>query len=159
MKNRIIPISNEIFIDTKKIKFKPILSSGPGGQNINKNSTAVLLQYSLLSKDLPYWFLKKIKIKYRKKISNNNTIFLKVNNSKSQIMNKKEAINRLIEIFKDSSQIKEKRKKTIVPFRTKIHRLNQKKIHSIKKKVEDLQELMIKVFHINSLKLILVNHN
>ena len=42
-----IYISKNIYIDESAIKFKGIRSSKPGGQNVNKVSSGIHLQYDL----------------------------------------------------------------------------------------------------------------
>ena len=42
-----IYISKNIYIDDSKIKFKGIRSPKPGGQNVNKVSSGIHLQYDL----------------------------------------------------------------------------------------------------------------
>ena len=42
-----LKINENIIIKRKEIKYRAIKSSGPGGQNINKNSTAVCLYFDI----------------------------------------------------------------------------------------------------------------
>ena len=42
-----IPVTRDISIDEKEMKLEFIRSSGPGGQNVNKVSTAVLLRFDV----------------------------------------------------------------------------------------------------------------
>ena len=44
-----IRINDNLSISIKEINFKMTKSSGPGGQNINKNSTAVTLEFDILN--------------------------------------------------------------------------------------------------------------
>ena len=75
-------------------------SSGPGGQNINKNSTAVTLEFDILNSiSLP----KKIKqILFNTShsyLTKTGKIIINANNHKSQHRNKTEAISRFITYF------------------------------------------------------------
>ena len=49
-----IRISNSISIDERDISESFIRASGPGGQNVNKVSTAVELRYDVTNAILPY---------------------------------------------------------------------------------------------------------
>ena len=42
-----IEIDKDIILFDEKIKFQAIRSSGPGGQHVNKVSTAIILKYDL----------------------------------------------------------------------------------------------------------------
>ena len=55
-----IYISKNIYIDDSTIKFKGIRSSKPGGQNVNKVSSGIHLQYDLNGYKYPDWFMKNI---------------------------------------------------------------------------------------------------
>ncbi len=141
MKKEIIQINDKIMINVNDITFKPVFSSGPGGQNINKNATAILLQYNLAQHNFPQWLINKIKMHHIKKISKNNIITIKSKSYKSQIKNKKEALKRLITIFKQSVDLPKKRKTTSIPAKEKIKRLKQKNIQSKKKELRKTPKL------------------
>jgi len=141
MKKKIIQINDKIMINVNDITFKPVFSSGPGGQNINKNATAILLQYNLAQHNFPQWLINKIKMHHTKIISKNNIITIKAKSYKSQIKNKKEALKRLITIFKQSVDLPKKRKTTSIPAKEKIKRLKQKNIQSKKKELRKTPKL------------------
>ena len=131
------------YIKNNKIKYYPMKSSGSGGQKINKVSTAILLKYEIRDQDYPKWFIKNLKEKFGNRISRENVLIIKSNSSRYQKINKKSCLKKLIEIFHTSSIVPKKRKKTIIPLRSKIKRLRDKKNISKKKslrmapKIED----------------------
>ena len=120
-------IHHKIKINEDKIKYKPILSSGSGGQNVNKVATAIMLKYDLKIHGYPTWFLSRIKNIYGNKISNDNIITIKSNRYRSQKLNRREAFNKLIEIFKESAKILKPRKKTRPSKKQTLKRLTEKK--------------------------------
>ncbi len=129
-----IEIDKGIKLFDKKIKFQAIRSNGPGGQNVNKVSTAIILKYNLNVHNYPKWFLKSIKINANNaQISNKNIITIKSNRFRSQLKNKRDATNRLISLLKISSKRKKVRKVTIPTKRSIEARLLRKKINSKKK--------------------------
>ena len=136
-------LGNNIYINDSRIKYYPIKSSGSGGQNINKVSTAILLKYEIRDQDYPRWFIKNLKEKFGNRISKENILIIKSNSSRYQKINKKSCLKKLIGIFRASSITPKKREKTIIPLRSKIKRLKDKKHTSEKKnlrmvpKIED----------------------
>ena len=129
-----IDIANGIKIFDKKIKYQAIRSNGPGGQHVNKVSTAIILKYNLNVHNYPEWFLKSIKINANNaQLSNKNIITIKSNRFRSQLKNKRDATNRLISLLKRSSKRKKSRKKTLPTKKSIETRLLKKKINSKKK--------------------------
>jgi ribosome-associated protein len=130
----LIDIANGIKLFDKKIEYQAIRSNGPGGQHVNKVSTAIILKYDLNVHNYPEWFLKSIKINANNaQLSNKNIITIKSNRFRSQLKNKREATDRLISLLKRSSKRKRSRKKTLPTKKSIETRLLRKKINSKKK--------------------------
>ena len=129
-----INIANGIKLFDKKIEYQAIRSNGPGGQHVNKVSTAIILKYNLNVHNYPEWFLNSIKINAKNaQLSSKNIITIKSNRFRSQLKNKRDATNRLISLLKVSSK-REKVRKTTIPTKRSIEiRLLRKKINSQKK--------------------------
>ena len=129
-----IDIGNGIRLFDTKIEFQAIRSNGPGGQNVNKVSTAIILKYNLNIHNYPEWFLKSIKINANNaQLSSKNIITIKSNRFRSQLKNKRDATNRLISLLKISSKKKKSRKKTLPTKKSIATRLLRKKKNSKKK--------------------------
>ncbi len=129
-----IDIADGIKLFDKKIEYQAIRSNGPGGQHVNKVSTAIILKYNLNVHNYPGWFLKSIKINANNaQLSNKNIITIKSNRFRSQLKNKRDATNRLISLLKRSSIRKKSRKKTLPTKKSIETRLLRKKINSKKK--------------------------
>ena len=115
-----IEIDRGIILFDKKIEYQAIRSNGPGGQHVNKVSTAIILKYNLNVHNYPEWFLKSIKLNAKNvQLSSKNIITIKSNRFRSQLKNKRDATNRLISLLKVSSKRKKVRKRTI-PTKTSI---------------------------------------
>ena len=128
-----IHITDSIMINDEKIDFKSVRSSGPGGQHLNKVSTAILLKYNVLTQNYPSWFITQLKLNAGSQFSKNGVIILKAQSHRSQARNKDDAITRLIQLFKQSAIRPIKRIKTIPPKSVNQNRLNLKKLQSKKK--------------------------
>ncbi len=129
-----IEIDKDIILFDEKIVFNAIRSSGPGGQHVNKVSTAIILKYDLKMHNYPEWFLESIKINSNSsQLSSDNVITIKSTKFRSQLKNKKDAIGRLIALLKRSSKKKKVRKKTLPTKKSIETRLSNKKKNSKKK--------------------------
>ena len=131
-----LKINENIAIEKKELKYRSLKSSGPGGQNINKNSTAISLHFDVLnSRSLSNEIKYKLLHKPNKYVTKSGKIIIKVKTYKSQIKNKSEAILRLITYMKNSMGIKKKRIKTLPKISSIKKRLNDKRKNSIKKEL------------------------
>ncbi len=129
-----IEIDKGIKLFDKKIEYQAIRSNGPGGQHVNKVSTAIILKYNLNVHNYPEWFLKSIKMNAKNaQLSSKNIITIKSNRFRSQLKNKRDATNRLISLLKISSKREKVRKRTIPTKRSIEIRLLRKKVNSQKK--------------------------
>ena len=129
-----IVINEKIKIFENKIKFQAIRSGGPGGQHVNKVSTAIILKYDLTEHEYPDWFLKALKRNTsHTQLSNQKVITIRSSNYRSQKRNKEESINKLIKIFIKSCKPLKTRIKTRPTISSKEKRLLAKKINSKKK--------------------------
>ena len=131
-----LKINEKILIRSKELKYRSIKSSGPGGQNINKNSTAISLQFDIAnSMSLSIDIKDKLLNKPNKYLTKSGKIIIKVNTYKSQNKNKSEAIARLIIYFKNALAHKKNRIKTS-PKKSSIEkRLDDKRKNSFKKRL------------------------
>jgi ribosome-associated protein len=129
-----IKINDNLSISSKEINFKMTKSSGPGGQNINKNSTAVTLEFDILNSiSLPKKIKQILFDTSHSYLTKTGKIIIKANNYKSQHRNKTEAVSRFITYFNNVLMTKKKRIDT-KPTKSSIEkRLNEKRKKSLKK--------------------------
>ena len=129
-----IKINDNLSISNKEINFKMTKSSGPGGQNINKNSTAVTLEFDILNSiSLPKKIKQILFDTSHSYLTKSGKIIIKASNYKSQHKNKTEAVSRFITYFNNVLMTKKKRIDT-KPTKSSIEkRLNEKRKKSLKK--------------------------
>ena len=90
-----------IKIKESELHFSYVRSSGPGGQHVNKVSTAVQLKYNVTNSDIPEDVKQRFIDSYNKRISKNGFLTIIAQSFKSQKKNKDDAINRLEKLFSD----------------------------------------------------------
>jgi len=90
-----------IKIKETELHFSYVRSSGPGGQHVNKVSTAVQLKYNVTNSDIPEDVKQRFIDSYNKRISKNGFLTIIAQSFKSQKKNKDDAINRLEKLFSD----------------------------------------------------------
>ncbi|MCP5382911.1 MAG: aminoacyl-tRNA hydrolase [Kordiimonadaceae bacterium] len=128
-------ISNTLKIDESDIEVRFIRSPGPGGQHVNKVESAVQIRFNAMENkainEAMYMRLKRIS---GQRMTSDGIIILTANSSRSQIRNRDEAIQRLVQILKEASIIPKKRKRTQPTLASKTRRIdNKKKKGSLKK--------------------------
>ena len=133
-------ISDQISINDQEIQYEAVRSSGPGGQHVNKVSTAVVLKYPVSPQHYPDWFICRLKKAAGRQMSKNGTLIIKAQNYRSQARNKKTTFDRLVTLFTDAAKRPKPRKKSKVPKRAIKNRLKNKKIRSQKKQLRKSPE-------------------
>ncbi len=129
-------INDKILIKENELKFEFIRSGGPGGQNVNKVSTAAQLRFNLKSSSA---FSSEIKerllLKLRNKLSKEGEIIITAQRYRYQERNRTDALERLRSMILKALETKRKRKATKPTKSSKEERLKSKKIRSeVKKK-------------------------
>ena len=130
-----IKISNNIYINERDIKETFIRSSGPGGQHVNKVSTAVQLRFNVRkSLNISRSMFKRLKMLAGSKMKKNGDLIIESRKSKSQTLNRQDALDKLVYLLKEASKIPKKRKSTNPSKNSIEKRLKNKRIVSLKKK-------------------------
>ncbi len=120
---------------SKELSFKTSRSSGAGGQNVNKVETSVTVMWKIQDslffnedqKNL-------IQIKLKNRVNAEGFLFLTVSETRTQLMNKAKAIEKILELVDKSLVIPKKR------LATKPLRSQKQKRLDTKKKISDKKE-------------------
>lgn len=125
-------------LDLEKLKseitLKAIRSSGSGGQNVNKVSTKVELQFDLVNSiELNNDEKELLKENLSTRLTKNDILILQCDESRSQFKNKQLVIQRFLTLITEALVIPKERVPTKTPKAVKRKRLKVKKQNSEKK--------------------------
>ncbi|MEM8961192.1 MAG: alternative ribosome rescue aminoacyl-tRNA hydrolase ArfB [Acidobacteriota bacterium] len=124
-------IDNQLFIADDELRFTTARSGGPGGQHVNKTESKVILHFTV---DTSPSLNQRQKIKLYEHLGNriNGEGVLRVSaeSSRSQHRNRETAIERFIDLIRESLREEPERKKTKMPRSAKRKRLEHKKQRS-----------------------------
>jgi ribosome-associated protein len=121
-----IQITPTIAIDENEIQEDFVRSSGPGGQNVNKVSSAVQLRFNINSPSIPDEVRQKIIKLAGNRINESGVLIIDSRRFRSQPANRQAAIERLCDLIRESSQKPEIRHKTRPTRSSKERRLESK---------------------------------
>lgn len=99
-----IQVTPTISIDEHELKEEFILASGPGGQNVNKVCTAVRLRFSVDSPSIPDSVRERLISTARGRITEARDLVIEARRFRTQAANRKDALNRLIELIAKAAQ-------------------------------------------------------
>ena len=127
-------IKEGIFISEDELVFTASRSSGPGGQNVNKVNTRVTVIFDVmncgtLSDEQKLQILEHLSTRANK----DGVIRVVSQRHRTQKANREAATGRLVELLREALESKTARKKTKVPYKSKLQRLEEKKRRSILK--------------------------
>lgn len=118
----------------KELTVKAVRSSGKGGQNVNKVSTKIEVIFDVNNSALLTESQKTL-INKKNKTDKNGFIRVTSQKSRSQFLNREDAVEKLIDIIKKSVKSPRKRIKTKPTVKSGQERMKVKKIISEKKKM------------------------
>lgn len=95
-----IPITGDLAVDENNISFKFIRSSGPGGQKVNKVSTAVQLRFDVAGSSLPVDIRKRLAGLAGHRMTQEGVLIIKARRFRTQAQNRQDALVRLVELIR-----------------------------------------------------------
>ncbi len=133
-----IQINNWLSVDEKEIIETFQRASGPGGQNVNKVSSAVQLRFDVdQSPNLPPDVAERLKKLGGRRMTNDGVLVLNAQRFRTQERNRADALERLIELIREACIRPVLRRATRPTLGSQRRRVDEKKIRS---KVKSLRQ-------------------
>jgi ribosome-associated protein len=121
-------ITPDVLIPDEEFEWKFIRSSGPGGQNVNKVSSAVQLRFLLpVNVSLPAAVKQRLRRLAGQKLVDDGSILLRSSSERSQEQNRRAALERLAAMISAAMIEPKIRKKTRPTRASKERRIDSKK--------------------------------
>jgi len=105
-------VTSHIAIPDSEIDIHAIRSQGAGGQNVNKVSSAIHLQFDIAASSLPPFYKEELLKLRDRRISDDGVITIKAQQHRSQEQNRADALERLRVLIQSVTIPRKKRKPT-----------------------------------------------
>ena len=128
-----IAVTQSTSIPIEEVELTAIRASGPGGQNVNKVSSAVHLRFNILQSSLPEFYQQRLMALRDQRITKEGIIIIKAQQYRSWDKNRAEAIQRLKLLLQSVATLPKARKATKPSRSSQRKRLDKKALHGQKK--------------------------
>ena len=119
-------ISSHVAIPDSEIDIHAMRSQGAGGQNVNKVSSAIHLQFDISASSLPQFYKEELLKLKDTRISEEGVITIKAQQYRSQEQNREDALDRLSKIIQSVAVTRKTRRVTKPTKGSKERRLESK---------------------------------
>jgi ribosome-associated protein len=125
-----VAITPQLSIDESLISERFTHASGPGGQNVNKVASAVLLRFDAKQAALPFDVHARLEVLAGSRLTKDGAILIRASQYRDQQRNREDARERLMALLREAATLPKKRRATKPTRSSKEKRLEKKKVHS-----------------------------
>ncbi|MDO9466253.1 MAG: alternative ribosome rescue aminoacyl-tRNA hydrolase ArfB [Thiobacillus sp.] len=135
-----IRVNAQIELDEREIQEDFVRASGPGGQNVNKVSTAVQLRFDVArSPSLPDPVRERLIALVGRRITQDGVLIIEAERYRSQRRNRDDALERLLELIREACEVDTPRRPTRPTLASKKRRLDSKQRRGETKKLRTVK--------------------
>lgn len=136
-----IPITHRLSLDEGELEWSFIRASGPGGQNVNKLSTAVQLRFDVRhSPSLPEAVRARLEVLAGRRLTREGVLVISAQRQRTQEANRQDALGRLVELIGKACVVPIPRRPTKPTKGSQQRRLQSKERHAALKKLRRAPE-------------------
>jgi ribosome-associated protein len=135
-----IRVNAQIELDEREIQEDFVRASGPGGQNVNKVSTAVQLRFDVArSPSLPEPVRARLIALAGRRLTQEGVLIIEAERYRSQRRNRDDALERLLALIREACEVETPRRPTRPTLASKRRRLDSKQRRGETKKLRTLK--------------------
>jgi ribosome-associated protein len=136
-----IRVNDAIVLADDELIWAYIHASGPGGQHVNKASTAVELRFDAArSPSLPAAVRERLLASAGSQMTQEGVLIIDARRYRSQARNRSDALARLLALIREAAREPTPHYRTAVPWATRRERLEDKRRRSRLKRLRRIQE-------------------
>jgi ribosome-associated protein len=135
-----IRVNARIALDEREIQEDFVRASGPGGQNVNKVSTAVQLRFDVArSPSLPQAVRERLIVLAGRRLTQDGVLIIEAESYRSQRRNRDDALERLLALIREACEVDKPRHPTRPTLASKKRRLESKQRRGETKKLRTVK--------------------
>lgn len=124
-----------ITVSNRDLEMTAIRSSGPGGQNVNKVSSAIQMRFDIPNSSLPDIYKERLLHFLDRRITREGVLIIKAQQYRTQTANRREAFQQLYAFIERAVVVRKKRRFTKRTKTSETKRLEEKVRHGKQKEM------------------------